>query len=78
MKWLRNTPWFVLLLAAAALGLAPFGSEPHLVEKWRMLLSGTLQRPVDWFDLVMHSFPLPLLALKAILTLRARSTTPAS
>ncbi|HET8799273.1 MAG TPA: RND transporter [Thermoanaerobaculia bacterium] len=70
MRWLENTPWFILILAAAALGLAPFGSEPHLVEKWRMLFSGTLRRPIDWFDLVLHTFPLVLLAAKAILAWR--------
>lgn len=70
MKLLESTPWFVLIIAAVALGLAPFGSEPHLVEKVRMLFNGTLRRPIDWFDLLMHAFPIILLALKAIVTLR--------
>lgn len=38
--------------------------EPHLVEKLRMLLAGTLVRPLDIFDLAMHATPLALLVLK--------------
>jgi hypothetical protein len=70
MTFLENTPWFVLIIAAVLLGLAPFGSEPHLVEKWRMLFAGTLRKPIDWFDLVMHTTPIALLILKAIVTMR--------
>lgn len=53
----------VLVLLCATLGLAPF-SPPHLVEKLSMLVKGTLTRPLDWFDLLLHGLPWLLLLLK--------------
>ena len=47
-------------------GLSPFKPEPHLVEKLRMLFTGTLTRPLDIFDLFFHATPLILLAIKFI------------
>ena len=64
MKFLDAIPYLVLVIAAIAFGLAPFGSTPHLVEKWRMLFAGTLRRPLDWFDFVLHTAPLALLLMK--------------
>lgn len=78
MKWLDALPWTVLILAAILLGLAPFGSTPHLVEKWRMLFAGTLRRPLDWFDLGMHTFPLLLLLVKAVRQFLVRGTAVGS
>jgi len=43
------------------LGFAPFFPQPHIVEKIRMLLAGTLQKPIDIFDLVWHAWPFLLL-----------------
>lgn len=71
MTWLRNIPWWLLIAAAVMLAVVPLG-ESHLVQKCRMLFSGTLRRPLDWFDLVMHSSPLLLLGLKAVETFRGR------
>ena len=65
MRILNAVPWIVLLPVAILLAIAPPGQTPHLVEKWRMLFAGTLRRPVDWFDLVLHTVPLVLVALKA-------------
>jgi hypothetical protein len=58
-------PWALLLVACATLGLAPFGA-PHITEKLRMIRAGTLRRPLDWFDLAMHSAPWLLLAARAV------------
>lgn len=66
MKSLANIPYIVLVPLSALLALAPFGAMPHLVEKWRMLFAGTLRRPLDWFDLVLHTAPLLLLVLRVI------------
>jgi hypothetical protein len=66
MKWLDKLPLSVLLAAAALLGLAPFAPEPHLWQKLRMLMAGSLVRPIDIFDLVLHGTPVVLLALKLI------------
>lgn len=46
------------------LGFAPFYPQPHIVEKIRMLLAGTLKRPIDIFDLVWHAWPFLLLAYR--------------
>ena len=73
MKLLAAFPYALLVPIAVLLAIAPFGATPHLVEKWRMLFGGTLRRPLDWFDLVLHTAPLALLAAKLITTLLTRS-----
>lgn len=55
------------------LGFAPFFPQPHLVEKVRMLLAGTLKRPLDIFDLLWHSWPFVLLAYRAFRDVRGKS-----
>lgn len=65
--WLRRLDWRIVALLCATLGLAPFLPEPHLWEKLRMLTSGTLTRPMDIFDLVLHGAPWLLLVLKLVL-----------
>lgn len=64
LRWLDRFPLGWLVAVAAWLAVAPVLPEPHLVEKWRMLLQGTLQRPLDIFDLVLHTLPLLLLGLR--------------
>jgi len=64
MQWLDRIPLAALVIAALLLGLAPFLPEPHLLEKLRMLVGGTLVRPIDVFDLLWHAAPLLLLGLK--------------
>ena len=54
MNWLDRIPLLWLVLVAAWLGVAPVVPEPHLIEKLRMLSQGTLARPLDVFDLVLH------------------------
>jgi hypothetical protein len=46
------------------LGFAPFFPQPHIVEKIRMLMAGTLKKPIDIFDLFWHSWPFVLLAYR--------------
>ena len=72
MHWLDRIPYAPLAVAAVLLGLAPFAPQPHLWEKLQMLAAGTLVRPLDIFDLLMHGAPLLLLGLKAARDLRAR------
>ncbi len=64
MQFIDSTPLFVFALLALTLGLAPFFPEPHLVEKLKMLWAGTLTRPIDIFDLLMHATPWLLLIVK--------------
>lgn len=76
MAWLDNLPLIPLLLVALLLGLAPFVPEPHLWEKLRMLAAGTLHRPIDIFDLLMHAAPLVVLILKLIRVATAAGSAP--
>ena len=63
---IRRIPLLWLAVVAGWLAIAPLVPEPHLVEKTRMLLSGTLVRPIDIFDLLLHSVPLMLLAWRLV------------
>lgn len=71
LRFLDAVPYWLLVLFAVLLAIAPVGNS-HLVEKWRMLFTGTLRRPLDWFDLVMHTFPLLLLGVKVVADLVRR------
>lgn len=64
MKWIERLPLSVLVIMTLWMLAAPFVPEPHLVEKWRMLLEGTLTRPLDIFDVFWHLLPASLLVLR--------------
>lgn len=64
MKVIDNIPMSILLILCIFLGLAPFVPEPHLVEKSRMLVQGSLSKPLDIFDLLYHGSPFILLGVK--------------
>jgi len=66
LKWIDRLPVKALLVVAVFFALAPFQPEPHLFEKLRMLNHGELTRPIDIFDLFLHSLPLLLLAIRLI------------
>jgi hypothetical protein len=66
LKIIDNIPLPALIIIALFLGIAPLGSQPHLVEKTLMLFSGELVKPIDIFDLFLHSTPIILLAIKLI------------
>ncbi len=70
MRWLEKIPLIPLMIVAIFLALAPFTPEPHLWEKLKLLAAGSLTKPIDIFDLLMHSVPLGLLVAK--LTLRRK------
>lgn len=73
MKLIDNTPVGIILVLCILPGLAPFVPLPHLVEKIRMLGEGTLNKPIDIFDLLFHSAPFILLAIK-LFRLKKRET----
>lgn len=73
LDWIDRTPVVLFLAAALTLGLAPFVPEPHVWEKLRMLVSGTLSRPIDIFDLLLHGIPWVLLVVKLGLMARRRA-----
>jgi hypothetical protein len=64
MTWLDRIPLTWLVAVALWMAVAPITPEPHLLEKFRMLLLGTLTRPLDIFDLLLHAGPLSLLGLR--------------
>lgn len=66
-RLLDRMSYTTIIPVALILAVAPLFPEPHLVEKVRMLLQGALRRPIDVFDLLLHSVPLILLATKATL-----------
>lgn len=65
MKFLDEMPLSFLIIVSLTLGLAPF-APPHVLEKLQMLFSGTLVRPIDIFDLLMHGAPWLLLGAKLV------------
>ncbi|GAA4454450.1 hypothetical protein [Novipirellula rosea] len=75
MNWLDRIPLLLFLVAALTLGLAPFVPEPHLWEKLKMLASGTLRRPIDIFDMLLHATPWVLLIAKVARMLMRQSDT---
>lgn len=64
MAWLDRQSLLLFVLIALTLGLAPFMPEPHVWQKLKMLAAGTLSKPIDIFDLLMHGTPWILLLLK--------------
>lgn len=66
LNLLDQMPLNLLILAALTLGLAPFVPEPHLWQKLKMLTSGTLAKPIDIFDLLLHAAPFILLGAKLL------------
>jgi hypothetical protein len=67
-QWLDRISFPLLAVLAVLMGMAPWpaGDEPHLMQKIRMLVDGTLTRPLDIFDLFAHGFPVLLLLIKTI------------
>ena len=68
-QWL---PYEILVPVAVLMALAPFATQPHLLEKLGMLFAGTLARPIDIFDLVLHGTPTVLLAVRVGADIHAR------
>ena len=64
MNFIDRTDIRFFVIAALLLGLAPFVPEPHIWEKLKMLASGTLSKPIDIFDLLLHGIPWVLLVIK--------------
>jgi hypothetical protein len=73
MRWIDQIPLPLLILVAAWMGVAPLTPEPHLVEKVRMLFQGALTRPLDIFDLFIHTAPLAVLALRVWRLVKVRA-----
>jgi hypothetical protein len=64
LNWIDRQPLILFLIIALTLGLSPFVPEPHLWEKLKMLANGTLVKPIDILDLLLHATPWVLLGIK--------------
>jgi hypothetical protein len=73
LKWIDQIPLHMLVIVSLTLGLAPFVPEPHIVEKLRMLWQGTLSKPIDILDLLMHGGPWLLLIWRLLRLRRSKS-----
>ena len=62
--FLDRMPYSVLIFLTVLMLLAPFRPLPHVVEKIIMLKNGTLNRPIDIFDLFFHTLPAIILLVK--------------
>jgi hypothetical protein len=71
ISFISNLEWGIIIIICLTLGLAPF-TPPHIYEKLSMLLSGTLKKPIDWLDLLLHGVPWLILIIKIIITLKNR------
>ncbi len=78
MRWFDRIPLLWLVLIALWLLVAPVVSELHLLEKLRMLTQGQLTRPLDIFDLLLHSVPALLLLAWRLWRNTQRRKTPRS
>jgi len=68
MKNLLNYQFLIPLVLL--LGLAPFYPQPHIMEKLGLLLAGSLQKPIDIFDLLWHAWPFVLLLYRICFDIR--------
>ncbi len=64
MRWIDRIPILWLVGIAVYLAGAPLVPEPHLVEKWRMLLQGRLSQAIDIFDVFLHTLPMVVLVMR--------------
>lgn len=72
--FLDKIPYRALSVVAVLMLLAPFQPMPHAVEKLIMLKNGSLKRPIDIFDLIIHTGPLLILIAKIVKDLLHRSS----
>ena len=73
MQFIDRLPFSLLIVMTVLMLAAPFVPEPHLVEKMRMLAEGTLNKPLDIFDVFWHLLPAILLTVKIVRWKRNKS-----
>jgi len=66
LKFLNKLSYSALILATIFMLITPISPMPHVVEKILMIKNGTLNKPLDIFDLFFHLSPLILLIIKRI------------
>jgi hypothetical protein len=68
MKYIDSLPFSTLIIMAIMLAIVPYpmGAMPHSLEKIQMLFAGQLTKPLDIFDLIMHTGLIVVLCIKSI------------
>ncbi|MFK5984105.1 MAG: RND transporter [Pseudomonadota bacterium] len=68
MKYIDSLPFSTLIMMAVLLAIVPYPMQemPHSLEKLQMLFMGQLTKPLDIFDLFMHTGLLLVLLIKSI------------
>jgi len=67
MKFIDNFSFPTLIMMATLLAIVPYPMQemPHSLEKIQMLFSGQLTKPLDIFDLIMHTGLIFVLFIKS-------------
>lgn len=65
---IKGLPYPLLIIMSIFMALAPFQPEPHLVQKFDMLMAGNLTKPLDIFDMLWHLLPASLLVVKFMMS----------
>ncbi len=66
---MSSLSWWVVIIGALTLGLAPF-NPPHLWSHYQNMVGGQHLAPLDYFDFIYHLFPWMIFAAKLSLRLR--------
>lgn len=67
-NFIKSLPYPLLIIISVFMALAPFQPEPHLVQKFNMLMAGNLTKPLDMFDVLWHFLPMALLVTKFVIS----------
>ena len=67
MKFIDSFPFSTLIIMSALLAILPYPMQemPHSLEKLQMLFAGQLTKPLDIFDLIMHTGLILVLLIKS-------------
>ena len=67
-NFIKSLPYPILILMSIFMILAPFQPEPHLLQKFDLLMAGNLTKPLDMFDVLWHLLPVGLLITKFVVS----------
>ena len=67
-SFIKSLPYPILILMSIFMVLAPFQPEPHLLQKFDMLMAGNLTKLLDMFDVLWHLLPVGLFIMKFVVS----------
>ncbi len=65
-KIIDEIPLPMLVIIAILMAIMPITGGSHLLQKSQMLMDGTLSKPLDILDLLMHGTPAFLLIIRLL------------